>query len=89
MRELTTRGLSLSPKTVCTNGNHTATCSDGYITVRSPQGTRVCTGTISYTDPRIRDIPEYEVVMFQALGWGQLIGTITVDGARSQQFIAH
>ena len=29
-----------------------ALCSGGYITIVSPQGTKVCTGSMKYADPR-------------------------------------
>jgi hypothetical protein len=32
----------------------TASCNGGYITINSPQGTKVCEGNIFYGDPRVQ-----------------------------------
>lgn len=69
-KQLATRGLSANPQSAQSRDYHTAVCSGGYITIQSPQGTKVCTGTLSYGDPEIYNLKEWETPMFLGLGAG-------------------
>ena len=57
--------------TTTTQFIHSASCSGGYITIKSPLGTQACVGNMTYTDPRVANIEGWHAGTFaEALTYG-------------------